>query len=99
MSRLIDDEQFITEMEINIGNIYNPDVIKGMRFGIDLINSRPTAYDVEAVVKELEELKQIEMNDDCPMECFCVDCECFNHECKGCYVSKAIEIVRRGGVK
>ena len=55
MSRLIDDEQFITEMEINIGNIYNPDVIKGMRFGIDLINSRPTAYDVEAVVKQIED--------------------------------------------
>ena len=57
------------------------------------------AYDVEAVVKELEELKQIEMNDECPMDDICGDCECSKHKCKGCYTSKAIDIVRNGGAK
>ena len=52
--RLIDAEQFVTEMEINIGNVYNPDIIKGMRFAIELINSRPTAFDKEKVIEELE---------------------------------------------
>lgn len=52
--RLIDAEQFVTEMEINIGNVYNPDIIKGMRFAIELINSRPTAFDKEDVIKELQ---------------------------------------------
>ena len=52
--RLIDAEQFVTEIEINIGNVYNPDIIKGMRFSIELINSRPTAFDKEKVIEELE---------------------------------------------
>lgn len=52
--RLIDAEQFVTEMEINIGNVYNPDIIKGMRFAIELINSRPTAFDKEEVIEELQ---------------------------------------------
>lgn len=53
--RLIDAEQFVTEMEINIGNVYNPDIIKGMRFAIELINSRPTAFDKEKVLSEINE--------------------------------------------
>ena len=52
--RLIDADQFITEMEINIGNIYNPDIIKGMRFGIELINSRSTSFDKERVIDEMQ---------------------------------------------
>lgn len=49
MSRYIDAEQLITEMEISIGNIYNHDIIKGIKIGIDLINSSPTADVVEVV--------------------------------------------------
>ena len=50
---LISRKDFITEMEINIGNIYNPDIIKGMKFAIELIKSRPTAFDkaIEIVEK------------------------------------------------
>lgn len=51
---LISRKDLITEMEINIGNIYNPDIIKGMKFAIELINSRPTAFDKEKVIEELE---------------------------------------------
>lgn len=58
--RLIDAEQFVTEMEINIGNVYNPDIIKGMRFAIELINSRPTAFDKEKVIEKIKEI----MNDE-----------------------------------
>lgn len=82
--RLIDAEQFVTEMEINIGNVYNPDIIKGMRFAIELINSRPTAFDKEEVIEQLNEAADwhgvydgeysIELND-------------------------AIEIVEKGGIE
>lgn len=57
---MIDEEQFITEMENNIGNIYNPDIIKGMRFAIDLIKSRSTAYDVDKVVGQITDLNDNE---------------------------------------
>ena len=60
------------------------------------IENEPTAYDVEEVVKELEELKQIEIKDECPFGS-CADCPTV--ECEGCYTLKAIEIVRKGGVK
>ena len=79
-------------------NVQNEDI---ENFNRDIQKIRDyvkTSYDVEAVVKELEELKQIEMNDECPMD-ICGDCECSKHKCKGCYTSKAIEIVRNGGVK
>ena len=88
--RLIDAEQFITEMEINIGNIYNPDIVKGMKFAIDLIKSRPTAYDVEEVIEQLDN----------------ATCGRSYHDYaeKGIvhvYLEKddAIEIVRKGGVE
>ena len=56
---LISRKDFITEMEINIGNIYNPDIIKGMRFAIELINSRQTAFDKEKVRQELEKSSKL----------------------------------------
>lgn len=52
---LISRKDLITEMEINIGNIYNPDIIKGMKFAIELINSRPTAFDEEKVIEKLKD--------------------------------------------
>lgn len=55
---LISRKDFITETEINIGNIYNPDIIKGMKFAIDLINSRPTAFDKEKVIEKLKHLEK-----------------------------------------
>lgn len=55
---LISRKDFITEMEINIGDIYNPDIIKGMKFAIDLINSRPTVFDKEKVIKKLKHLEK-----------------------------------------
>lgn len=63
-------------------------------FAMNRIIEQPIAYDVEAVVKELKELKRIEILGECPMES-CSDC---GTNCEGCYTTKAIEIVK-GGVK
>lgn len=84
--RLIDAEQFVTEMENNIGNVYNPDIIKGMRFAIELINSRPTAFDKEKVIEELRGEIHLTVHD--PM-------------IAGRYIKKkrAIEIVEKGGIE
>ena len=83
---LISRKDFITEMEINIGNIYNPDIIKGMKFAIDLINSRPTAFDKEKVIEELKGEIHLTVHD--PM-------------IAGRYIKKkrAIEIVEKGGIE
>ena len=66
---------------------------------INAIDEQPTAFNVEAVVKELEELKLNEILDNCPMKRTCANCEYSDSKCKGCYTGRAIEIVRRGGVK
>lgn len=78
-------------------DVQNED-IENFNRDIRKIRDYISAYDVEAVVKELEELKQIEINDECPMD-LCGDCECSKYKCKGCYTSKAIDIVKKGGVK
>ena len=88
---LISRKDFITETEINIGNIYNPDIIKGMKFAIDLINSRPTVFDKEKVIEELSNLKEDEkkyLNEFGDKDSL-----------RGmqCY-ERAIEIVEKGGI-
>lgn len=64
--------------------------------GVDLIelakviDAQPTAYDVDKVVAELEEIK----NDrDCQTYCY----EFYKKKCKN--YDKAIDIVRKGGVE
>ena len=83
---LISRKDLITEMEINIGNIYNPDIIKGMKFAVELINSRPTAFDEEKVIEELRNEIHLTVYD--PM-------------ISGRYIKKerAIEIVEKGGIE
>lgn len=94
--RLIDAEQFVTEMEINIGNVYNPDIIKGMRFAIELINSRPTAFDKEKVIDKLEKLRlgyflTIANTGDEKLDCA--------YEHVGNAFDKVLEIVEKGGIE
>ena len=83
---LISRKDLITEMEINIGNIYNPDIIKGMKFAVELINSRPTAFDEEKVIEELRNEIHLTVYD--PM-------------ISGRYIKKerAIEIIEKGGIE
>lgn len=83
---LISRKDFITEMEINIGNIYNPDIIKGMKFAIDLINSRPTAFDKEKVIEQLHRCRVYQFQGTLP-------------DGRVCHFSDVIEIVEKGGIE
>ena len=63
---------------------------------IDRIKAQPTAYNVDKVVEQLEEVEKImtsPVNEDCFGE------ECRASDCTVCLISKAIEIVKGGGVK
>lgn len=86
---LISRKDLITEMEINIGNIYNPDIIKGMKFAIELINSRPTAFDKEKVIEELQK----HSHNYYPS----IDHYCLSR--KAVDLKDAIEIVGKGGAE
>lgn len=86
---LISRKDLITEMEINIGNIYNPDIIKGMKFAIELINSRPTAFDEEKVIEKL----QRRSHNYYPS----IDHYCLSR--KAVDLKDAIEIVEKGGIE
>lgn len=61
----------------------------------ELIDAQPTAYDLDKVVEQLEEVEKImtsPVNEDCFGE------ECRASDCTVCLISKAIEIVKGGGV-
>lgn len=90
---LISRKEVITEIEINIGNIYNPDIIKGMKFAIDLINSRPTAFDKEKVIEKLK----TNMNSFAGISGQAVTFMFSNGYYNG--AKDAIEIVEKGGIE
>ena len=54
------------------------------------IDAQPTAYDVDAVVGQLEELTE--------EECTLHECGIRSERCKPCIAKRAIEIVKGGGV-
>lgn len=59
------------------------------------VNDVPTAYNLDKVVEQLEEVEKImtsPVNEDCFGE------ECRASDCTVCIISKAIEIVKGGGV-
>ena len=56
----------------------------------EMINSQPTAYDVDKVVEQLKEVEKIMKSP--------VTEECRASDCTVCLISKAIEIVKGGGV-
>lgn len=70
------------------------DACKGMESSIEafmnFINQVPTAYDVDKVIKQLEELTG--------EECTLHECGLRSERCKPCIAKKAIEIVKAGGV-
>ena len=63
---------------------------------IDRIKSQPTAYDPEKVVEQLEKVEKIMTS---PVSKDCFGEECRASDCTVCLISKAIEIVKGGGVK
>lgn len=59
------------------------------------IESAPTAYDPDKVVEQLEEVEKIMTS---PVNIDCFGEECRASDCTVCLISKAIEIVKGGGV-
>ena len=62
---------------------------------VDAVNNEPTAYDPDKVVKQLEEVEKIMTS---PVNKDCFGEECRASDCTVCLISKAIEIVKGGGV-
>lgn len=87
--RLIDADAFLQ-------NLINCDIgRKSFEKVIEAVKKQPTVYDSDKVVAQLEEVEKImtsPVNNDCFGE------ECRASDCTVCLISKAIEIVKGGGV-
>lgn len=70
---------------------HNFPIIKEMN-----VSDIPTAYDLDKVVEQLEEVEKIMTS---PVNKDCFGEECRASDCTVCLISKAIEIVKGGGVK
>lgn len=85
MSRLIDADKIID----SLGN-------SDMDFAIGaVIDEQPTVFDIDKVVEQLEEVEKI-MTSPVTKDCFGEECRA--SDCTVCLISKAIEIVKGGGV-
>ena len=89
--RLIDADALIEEMNTSQKQPTSDENIEGYCEGwndlADIINSQPTAYDVDAVVEELQKAESV---------------KCYGSRNSGNYMiplADAIEIVKAGGVK
>ena len=60
-----------------------------------VIDEQPTAFDVDKVVEQLEEVEKA-MTSPVTEDCFGEECRA--SDCTVCLISKAIEIVKGGGV-
>ena len=99
--RLTDTEELINILEWNRGQ--EKDALVSINSLIKLIKERPTAYDVDKVVKELERLKETEQNreDECDEEGNGDAEQIFSDgESQGKFRAylKAIEVVKAGGI-
>lgn len=86
MGRLIDAEKLNFQ-----GQHYNKSQMKAI---LDFIDAQPTAYDLDKVVEQLEEIKEI-MTSGVSEDCFGEECKV--SDCTVCLIIKAIEIVKAGG--
>ncbi|GFI50821.1 hypothetical protein IMSAGC020_02031 [Lachnospiraceae bacterium] len=80
--RLIDAEKLIKDVE---KDFYYPEAYKKM------IEAQPTAYDLDKVVENLEELRDGNYDFDC---CPYRDTDI---SCDKCHMIRAVDIVRHGG--
>lgn len=93
MSRLIDADDLIEYIKIwEIGNSISSD----QKEFIDCVNRQLTVFDVDKVVEQLEEVEKI-MTSPVTEDCFGEECRA--SDCTVCLISKAIEIVKGGGVE
>lgn len=61
-----------------------------------VIDEQPTVFDVGKVVEQLEEVEKIMTS---PVTKDCFGEECRTSDCTVCLISKAIEIMKGGGVE
>ena len=61
-----------------------------------VIDEQPTAFDMDKIVEQLEEVEKIMAS---PVTEDCFGEECRASDCTICLISKAIEIVKGGGVE
>lgn len=99
--RLTDTEELINILEWNRGQ--EKDALVSINSLIKLIKKRPTAYNVDKVIKGLERLKETEQNreDECDEEGYGDAEQIFSDgESQGKFKAyiKAIEIVKAGGI-
>lgn len=63
---------------------------------VEEINEQPIAFDLDKVIEQLEEVEKI-MTSPVTEDCFGEECRA--SDCTVCLISKAIEIVKGGGVE
>lgn len=93
MSRLIDADElikYIKNWEISTS------ISSGQKEFIDCVNDQPTVFDADKVVEQLEEVEKIMTS---PVTEDCFGKECRASDCTVCLISKAIEIVKEGGIE
>lgn len=84
--RLIDADKIID----SLGN-------SDMDFAIGaVIDEQPTVFDADKVIEQLEEVEKI-MTSPVTKDCFGEECRA--SDCTVCLISKAIEIMKGGGVE
>lgn len=88
--RLIDAGLVLDNLSGRLESMKDYDAVK------DVINNMPTAYDQDKVVQQLEEVEKIMTS---PVNKDCFGEECRASDCTVCLISKAIEIVKGGGVE
>lgn len=85
--RLIDADELkknLKSVTLSNGTLLNTNTV------LLLLDKYPTAYDVDKVVEQLEELTE--------EECTLHECGIRSERCKPCIAKKAIEIVKAGGI-
>lgn len=94
MGRLIDADKLKVDLEKAISKNEDMDCLDFLR-AASVIDAQPTAYDPDKVVGQLEEVEKI-MTSPVTEDCFGEECRA--SDCTVCLISKAIEIVKGGGV-
>lgn len=94
MGRLIDEDKSKADLEKAISKNEDMDCLDFLRIA-SVIDKQPTAYDVDKVVEQLEEVEKIMTS---PVNKDCFGEECRASDCTVCLICKAIEIVKGGGV-
>lgn len=100
MGRLIDADKLLETLQDLEPHCENKDyeygMLKTMKYYMPkIINDEPTAYDVDKVVEQLEEVEKIMR---LPVNIDCFGGECKASDCTVCLIRKAIEIVKGGAL-